>query len=248
MPLLEKAHIPEAKGYAGFPVSGQWLKCNNREIIEKHFAKVYGLASVGSPPMSVPHLDTRVIDNKKELLFGPYAGFSTKFLKQGSYLDLPESIRPSNILPMIEAGLHNVPLTKYLIKQVMQSPQDRLNELREYFPDARAEDWELRIAGQRVQVIKKDVHEGGVLEFGTEVVCGGDGSIAALLGASPGASTAVSIMLGLIKDCFKGQIAGADWQDKLTTMIPSYGLSLAGDEALFTKIHAETAEVLGVKA
>ncbi len=246
LPLLEKAHIPEAKGFGGFPVSGQWLKCNDRDIIEQHFAKVYGLASVGAPPMSVPHLDTRVIDGKKELLFGPYAGFSTKFLKQGSYLDLPESIRLSNILPMIEAGLHNVPLTKYLIKQVMQSPADRLNELREYFPDAKAEDWELRIAGQRVQVIKKDAHEGGVLEFGTEVVSAADGSIAALLGASPGASTAVSIMLGLIKNCFKGQIAGADWQGKLKKMIPSYGQSLADDEGLFNRVHMETAAVLGV--
>ncbi len=246
LPLLEKAHIPEASGFGGFPVSGQWLKCNNEKIIEQHAAKVYGLASVGSPPMSVPHLDTRVIDGKKELLFGPYAGFSTKFLKQGSYLDLPESIRPSNILPMIEAGLHNVPLTKYLIKQVMQSQEDRLNELREYFPDAKAEDWELRIAGQRVQVIKKDTHEGGVLEFGTEVVSAADGSVAALLGASPGASTAVSIMLGLIKTCFKEQITGTEWQDKLKSMIPSYGLSLADDEALFNRVHSETKEVLGL--
>ena len=246
LPLLEKAHIPEARGFGGFPVSGQWLKCNNAEIIEQHHAKVYGLASVGAPPMSVPHLDTRVIDDKRELLFGPYAGFSTKFLKEGSYLDLPESIRPSNILPMIEAGLHNVPLTKYLIKQVMQSQEDRMNELREYFPEAKAEDWELRIAGQRVQVIKKDVHEGGVLEFGTEVVCAGDGSIAALLGASPGASTSVSIMLRLIEECFKEQVAGAEWQEKLKTMIPSYGLSLANDESLFNKVHNETKEVLGL--
>ena len=246
LPLLEKAHIPEASGFGGFPVSGQWLKCNNADIIEQHYAKVYGLASVGAPPMSVPHLDTRVIDGKKELLFGPYAGFSTKFLKEGSYLDLPESIRPSNILPMIEAGLHNVPLTRYLIKQVMQSQEDRMDELREYFSEAKAEDWELRIAGQRVQVIKKDVHEGGVLEFGTEVVNAADGSLAALLGASPGASTSVSIMLGLIKDCFKGLIARAEWQEKLKTMIPSYGLSLADDEELFNRIHADTARVLGI--
>ncbi len=246
LPLLEKAHIPEARGFGGFPVSGQWLKCNNAEIIEQHHAKVYGLASVGAPPMSVPHLDTRVIDDKRELLFGPYAGFSTKFLKEGSYLDLPESIRPSNILPMIEAGLHNVPLTKYLIEQVMQSQEDRMNELREYFPEAKAEDWELRIAGQRVQVIKKDVHEGGVLEFGTEVVCAGDGSIAALLGASPGASTSVSIMLGVIKECFKEQVAGAEWQEKLKTMIPSYALSLADDEELFNKVHVRTKEALGL--
>ncbi len=248
LPLLEKSHIPEASGFGGFPVSGQWLKCHNEAVIAQHAAKVYGMASVGSPPMSVPHLDTRIIDGRKELLFGPYAGFSTKFLKEGSYLDLPGSIRLSNIMPMIDAGLHNVPLTKYLIKQAMQSQDDRMRELKEYFPDAKEEDWELKIAGQRVQVIKKDAHEGGVLEFGTEVVCAGDGSIAALLGASPGASTSVSILLGLIKDCFKGQINGGAWQERLKTMIPSYGQSLAQDEALFDKIHAETAGVLQLQA
>ncbi|RYF61303.1 MAG: malate dehydrogenase (quinone), partial [Cytophagaceae bacterium] len=191
--LLEKSAIPESRGYGGFPVSGQWLRCLNRDIIERHQAKVYGKASVGAPPMSVPHLDTRMIDGKRELLFGPYAGFSTKFLKNGSYSDLPKSIQMSNLAPMMMAGLHNISLTKYLIQQVMQSPEDKLAALREYFPEAQLKDWELEIAGQRVQVIKKDDEEGGVLEFGTEVVSAADGSIAALLGASPGASTAVSI-------------------------------------------------------
>jgi malate dehydrogenase (quinone) len=244
--LLEKSDIPESRGYGGFPVSGQWLKCLNRELIERHDAKVYGKASVGAPPMSVPHLDTRFIDGQKELLFGPYAGFSTKFLKHGSYLDLPKSIQMSNVAPMLMAGLHNIPLTKYLIQQVMQSPEDRLAALREYFPEARMEDWELEIAGQRVQVIKKDEEEGGVLEFGTEVVSAADGSIAALLGASPGASTAVSIMIDLLNRCFRAPMQSVDWQEKLRAMIPSFGQSLAQNPDLTRRIREQTGRVLGL--
>lgn len=244
--LLEKSDIPESRGFGGFPVSGQWLKCVNPEVIEQHQAKVYGKASVGAPPMSVPHLDTRMIDGKRELLFGPYAGFSTKFLKSGSYMDLPKSIQLSNMAPMLMAGLHNVSLTKYLIQQVLQSPEDRLNALREYYPDAKMDDWELEIAGQRVQVIKKDDEEGGVLEFGTEVVSAADGSIAALLGASPGASTAVSIMLDLLKRCFPEQLATDDWQQKLKEMIPSYGQVLANNPALGQELRKQTSEVLGL--
>ncbi|WP_080055990.1 malate:quinone oxidoreductase [Spirosoma aerolatum] len=244
--LLEKSDIPESRGFGGFPVSGQWLKCVNREVIERHQAKVYGKASVGAPPMSVPHLDTRMIDGKRELLFGPYAGFSTKFLKSGSYMDLPKSIQLSNMAPMLMAGLHNIPLTKYLIQQVMQSPEDRLNALKEYYPDAKMEDWELEIAGQRVQVIKKDEEEGGVLEFGTEVVSAADGSIAALLGASPGASTAVSIMLDLLKRCFPEQLKSEAWQQKLKEMIPSYGQVLAQNPELGQQLRKHTSEVLGL--
>ncbi len=246
LPLLIKSEIPEGKGFGGFPVSGQWLRCTNPEVIAKHNAKVYGKASVGAPPMSVPHLDTRMIEGKKELLFGPYAGFSTKFLKHGSFLDLPLSIKTNNIMPMLAAGIKNIPLTKYLIDQVRQSPEDRLEALQEYLPAAKLEDWELEIAGQRVQVIKKDKEEGGVLEFGTEVVSAADGSIAALLGASPGASTAVSIMLDLIKRCFGAQAATAQWQKKLQEMIPSYGKSLAANEKLLLETRKHTSEVLGL--
>lgn len=244
--LLEKSDIPESRGFGGFPVSGQWLKCVNREVVERHQAKVYGKASVGAPPMSVPHLDTRMIDGKRELLFGPYAGFSTKFLKSGSYMDLPKSIQLSNMAPMLMAGLHNVSLTKYLIQQVLQSPEDRLDALREYYPDAQLDDWELEIAGQRVQVIKKDDEEGGVLEFGTEVVSSADGSIAALLGASPGASTAVSIMLDLLKRCFPEQLETEAWQQKLKEMIPSYGQVLANNPELGQALRRQTSEVLGL--
>ena len=246
LPLLLKSGIPESKGYGGFPVSGQWLKCLNPSIIEKHNAKVYGKAAVGSPPMSVPHLDTRMIKGKKELLFGPYAGFSTRFLKQGTLMDLPKSLRLNNIIPMMAAGLHNIPLTKYLIQQVSQSPGERLDALREYLPNAVMEDWQLETAGQRVQVIKKDEKEGGILEFGTEVVSAADGSIAALLGASPGASTAVSIMLGLLKQCFPKEYLSAEWQRKLKEMVPSFGLSLANDNELCKEVRKWSNETLGL--
>jgi malate dehydrogenase (quinone) len=244
MPLLEKSDIPESKGYGGFPVSGQWLICNNPDIIALHNAKVYGKAAIGSPPMSVPHLDTRIIDGRKSLLFGPYAGFSTKFLKNGSFWDLPSSIKFSNIKPMVMAGVRNLPLTKYLIEQVSQSPEDRLEALHEYMPSATMSDWTLETAGQRVQVIKKNEKEGGVLEFGTEVVSAADGSIAALLGASPGASTAVAIMLDLLKRCFPEQLQTPEWQNKLKQMITSYGRSLTDDKALAIATRNRTSEIL----
>jgi malate dehydrogenase (quinone) len=244
--LLEKSDIPEGHGFGGFPVSGQWLKCINPDVIARHDAKVYGKAAVGSPPMSVPHLDTRMINGQRELLFGPYAGFSTKFLKKGSYFDLPLSIKLGNMKPMIIAGLKNIPLTRYLIDQVRQSPADRLAALREYLPNARPADWQLEVAGQRVQVIKKDAKEGGVLEFGTEVVSAADGSIAALLGASPGASTAVSIMVGLIQRCFPEQSQWPEWQKKFREMIPSFGVKLNDNPRLVAEIRARTSAVLGL--
>jgi malate dehydrogenase (quinone) len=242
--LLEKSDIEEAEGYGGFPISGQWLKCTNKNVIERHAAKVYGKASVGAPPMSVPHLDTRMIGSEKALLFGPFAGFSTKFLKNGSYLDLPLSIEFDNILPMLSAGWHNLDLTKYLIKQVAQSDEDRLEALQEYLPEAKMEDWKLAIAGQRVQVIKKDEKEGGVLEFGTEVVTAADGSLAALLGASPGASTAVSIMLSVLQKCYPTQMESEAWKSKLKTIIPSYGKKLAEEEMLCREVRARSTKIL----
>lgn len=247
LPLLEKSDIPEGKGFGGFPVSGQWLKCVNPDVIAKHDAKVYGKASVGAPPMSVPHLDTRMIDGKRALLFGPYAGFSTRFLKHGSLMDLPLSIKVNNIRPMISAGLDNLPLTKYLINQVRQSPEDRMEALREYLPTAKMEDWELETAGQRVQVIKKDEEHGGILEFGTEVVTAADGSIAALLGASPGASTAVSIMITLMERCFGDKMKSHEWQAKLKQMIPSYGQLLSNNAEMTKEIRSNTTETLNLQ-
>ena len=244
LPLLEKANIEEGNGFGGFPISGQWLRCMNPEIIKQHKAKVYGKASVGSPPMSVPHIDTRVIDGKKELLFGPYAGFTTKFLKNGSYLDLIKSIKTDNIVPMLSAGINNIPLTKYLIEQVMQSQEDRMQALRNYFPEAKSEDWVLETAGKRVQVIKKDKNGKGILEFGTEVVNDDDGSLAVLLGASPGASTSVSIMIEVIGRCFATKYNSEDWQTKFKEMIPSFGQKLNDNDAFCTEIRAMTSETL----
>lgn len=246
LPLLLKSGIPEGKGFGGFPVSGQWLRCTNPAVIEKHNAKVYGTAAVGSPPMSVPHLDTRMIKEKKELLFGPYAGFTTKFLKQGSFFDLIKSIRLTNLWPMLAAGFHNIPLTKYLIDQVRLTPEARLDLLKDYVPTAKINDWELQVAGQRVQVIKKDEEEGGILEFGTEVVSAADGSLASLLGASPGASTAVSIMISLLKKCFNKDFNSADWQEKFKKMIPSFGSSLGEDAELLRQVRSHSGKVLGL--
>ena len=242
--LLEKANIPEGKGYGGFPVSGQFLICKNPEIIEQHEAKVYGKAAEGSPPMSVPHLDTRMLNGVRSLLFGPYAGFSTKFLKNGSFLDLPLSIEIHNVWPMLSAGIHNIDLTKYLIKQVVQSPEDRFEFLQKFYPQAKIEDWELIIAGQRVQIIKKDEKDGGALKFGTEIVADDDNSLAALLGASPGASTSVSIMLDVIAQCFPEQLATSEWQNKIKEMIPSYGSSLIDDEQLCMEVRRKSSAVL----
>ncbi|WP_191271532.1 malate:quinone oxidoreductase [Neobacillus kokaensis] len=244
LPLLQKTGIPESKHIGGFPVSGLFLVCNNPEVVEQHHAKVYGKAKVGAPPMSVPHLDTRFIDNKKSLLFGPFAGFSPKFLKTGSNMDLLGSVKPNNVLTMLAAGAKNVPLTKYLIEQVMLSKEKRIEELREFIPNAKSEDWDIVVAGQRVQVIKDTAAGKGTLQFGTEVITGADGSVAALLGASPGASTAVHVMLQVINKCFPQHIK--EWEPKIKEMIPSYGMSLAENPELFHELHTFTAWTLGL--
>lgn len=244
--LLEATGIPEADGYGAFPVSGQWLRCTNREVIERHGAKVYGQAQVGAPPMSVPHLDTRWVDGQKELLFGPYAGFSTKFLKQGSYLDLFRSLAFDNIGAMLGAGIDNVDLTRYLVGQALMSPEARLAILRRFCPHAAGEDWTLEVAGQRVQIIQSDGRGGGILKFGTEVVTGAGGSVAALLGASPGASTAVAIMIDLLSRCFPERFASAAWQSRLRALIPSFGRRLHVDAALCHAARAYSQERLGL--
>lgn len=243
LPLLESSGIEESEGYGGFPVSGQWLVSSNPELIEKHHAKVYTQATVGAPPMSVPHLDLRIIDGKKALLFGPFAGFSTKFLKEGSYLDLPESVNFKNIRSLFGAWWHNMPLTRYLIQQVAMTKSQRMSHLRDFVKDAKEEDWDLKIAGQRVQIIKKDRFEGGRLEFGTEVVVNKDGNIASLLGASPGASTSAFAMIMVLEKCFGGKLQN-EWKEKLLEMIPAYGKKLAEYPELIKKVRDYSKEKL----
>jgi malate dehydrogenase (quinone) len=244
LPLLQKSGITEGDGYGGFPVSGQWLVCNNQEIVEQHEAKVYGAAPIGAPPMSVPHLDTRVIDGKKALLFGPFAGFTTKFLKKGSMLDMFGSLKLNNLKPMLYVGATSMDLTRYLISEVMQTHGSRVMSLSNFIPEAKEHDWEISHAGQRVQIIKKDANGKGKLEFGTEVITSADGSLAALLGASPGASTAVSAMLSIVERCFADELATEAWQDKIKTMIPSYGQDLTQDVELLRSIRQQTLSTL----
>lgn len=242
--LLQKSGIKEIRGFGGFPVSGEFLRTDNPEIAARHDAKVYGKAAVGSPPMSVPHLDRRVVDGQASLMFGPYAGFSPKFLKNGSWFDLFASIRWHNLVPMVAAGASNLGLVKYLIGQLVARKSTKFAALEEFFPNADPKDWYRITAGQRVQVIKKDPKKLGVLQFGTEVVAAADGSIAGLLGASPGASTAVPIMLGLIEKCFPAKIEA--WTPRLRAMVPSYGQQLSADAKLADATLTRTAGVLGL--
>lgn len=242
LPLLEDAELPEAEGYGGFPVSGQWLVCKNPEVVKHHDKKVYTNASLDAPPMSVPHLDLRIINGEKSLLFGPFAGFSTKFLKKGSYLDLPESVNFKNIRSLFGAWWHNIPLTKYLISQVAMTKDQRMAHLREFYPAAREEDWELMIAGQRVQIIKRDEKDGGRLEFGTEIIVSRDKTLASLLGASPGASTATPAMLGVLEQCFPQLVESH--REKLQEIIPTYGQKLGHNRELVKETRRYTSSIL----
>ena len=240
--LLQKVEIEEKEGYGGFPISGEWLVCKNEDIIKQHNAKVYSKAGLGDPPMSTPHLDTRYINGKRELLFGPFAGFSPKFLKEGSNFDLLKSVKFDNISPLLGAFWHNLPLTKYLIEQVTSSHEDRMKELRKFVKDANSDDWEILVAGQRVQIIKKDEFEGGVLQFGTEVVSSKDGSVTCLLGESPGASTATSVMLQVLEKAFPEILHSEEGKAIMDKMIPFYNAEVTED--LFKAQLKKSAEAL----
>ncbi|MGK3142291.1 malate dehydrogenase (quinone) [Pantoea sp. C2G6] len=242
--LLQKTGIPEADNYAGFPVGGSFLVTENSAIANRHLAKVYGQASTGAPPMSVPHLDTRYLDGKRVVLFGPFATFSTKFLKNGSLFDLLSTTTTHNVVPMADVGMDNFDLVKYLIGQVMLTDEDRFESLKEYYPDAKKEDWKLIQAGQRVQIIKKDADKGGVLKLGTEIVTDQQKTVAALLGASPGASTAAPIALSVMQKLFPEEFKSAEWQAKIHKMIPGYGQKLNDNVPMLQQVWDETAATL----
>lgn len=244
LPLLQKANIDESQGYGGFPVSGQWLICNNPDVVKQHSTKVYGKAAVGAPPMSVPHLDNRTINGKPALLFGPFAGFTTKFLKEGSKFDLAKSLKINNLKAMISVGKNNLGLTKYLIKETKQTHEQRMDALREFLPQAVSSDWTLENAGQRVQIIKNCEDKWGKLEFGTEIVAAKDGTLAALLGASPGASTSVQAMISVLERCFANRVLSSDWQQKLKQLVPSYGESLIENADLLKTVRQRTKQTL----
>lgn len=245
LPLLQKTGIKESKHIGGFPVSGLFLRCKNPDVINRHHAKVYGKAEVGAPPMSVPHLDTRFVNGERSLLFGPFAGFSPKFLKTGSYLDLIKSVKPNNIVMMLSAGVKEFDLTKYLVSQLMLSNEERVDDLRVFLPNAKDEDWEVITAGQRVQVIKDTKDAKGNLQFGTEVITSEDGTLAALLGASPGASTAVDIMFDVLQRCYKDDFKS--WEPAIKEMVPSFGLNLSEHEDVYHAVNKEIVKYLKVK-
>lgn len=244
LPLLQKAGIDEIRGYGGFPISGQFLRTDNPEVVAKHQAKVYGKASVGAPPMSVPHLDTRIVDGKPALMFGPYAGFSPKYLKSGSLLDLVKSLRVHNLVPMLAVARDNFDLVTYLVGQVLASKKSKFAQLKEFYPEANEADWRLITAGQRVQVMKKDAKRGGVLQMGTEVITKADGSIAGLLGASPGASVAVPVMIDLLKRCFPEKLT--QWQATLDELVPMPSATLNSSNEVAEKVMGSTSEALGL--
>ena len=159
-------------------------------------------------------------------------------------MDLFLSIEMHNVWPILSAGIDNIPLTKYLVNQVLLSPEEKFETLSAYYPNAKFEDWENIVAGQRVQIIKKDNKGRGELKFGTEMVYSKDRTLSALLGASPGASTSVSIMLDLLNKIFPVEMKSSIWKKTIKAIVPSYGQSLIKDADLCKSTRNRTNEIL----
>ncbi|OBK29874.1 malate:quinone oxidoreductase [Mycobacterium asiaticum] len=244
--LLQKAGIPEIRGFAGFPIGGRFLRTANPRLTDLHRAKVYGAPSPGAPPLGALHLDLRLVNGKPWLVFGPYAGWSPKFLKHGHFSDLPRSIRLNNLMSLLGVGVGEMTLLNYLISQLRLTEPDRVEALREFAPSAVDSDWELTVAGQRVQVIRRHRQRGGVLEFGTTIVGAADGTIAGLLGGSPGASTAVPAMLEVLDRCFANRYPS--WLPTLKEIVPSLGAELSNEPALYDELRSWTNRTLELEA
>ncbi|MEE6176420.1 malate dehydrogenase (quinone) [Mycobacterium sp. 050134] len=246
LPLLQKSGIADVRGFAGFPIGGRFLRAGNPVLAAAHRAKVYGAPAPGAPPLGALHLDLRFVDGKSWLVFGPYAGWSPKFLKHGHVSDLPRSVKPDNVVSMVGVGIAELALVNYLVGQLRLSASDRMRMLREFAPSAADSDWQLTVAGQRVQVIRRDRRKGGVLDFNTTVLSSADGSIAGLLGGSPGASTAVPAMLDVLARCFADRYAA--WLPALREMVPSLGAELSSEPALFDEVWSWGSRALGLEA
>ena len=247
--LLQKAGLPEASGLGGFPIGGQWLVCDNPKVTDRHQAKVYGQALGAAPTMAVPHLDTRIIDGQRKLLFGPFAAWTTKFLHQeGRWTDLPASIKPHNLGTLLKIGATNLDLIRYLLQQGTQSMAARMRVLQEFYPGAKQEDWKLIDAGIRVQAIKKTDGEAGIVHYGTEVLTSADRSMSALLGASPGASTSVHIILEVIRTSFPQLLKGDAGLARIQSIIPTYGIDLVAPSQSdrFSALAAPARDALGL--
>jgi malate dehydrogenase (quinone) len=244
LPLLQSTGLAEVEGLGGFPIGGQWLVCDEPSICAQHDSKVYGLTPPSSPSLGAGHLDVRRLNGQRQLLFGPFASWTTRFLKQGHWSDLPLSIHGGNLGALLQTAARNLPLVKYLITQGLKSRELRMAAVRDFYPNARLEDWRLVQAGVRVQAIKRA--DRGQLSFSTEVFSSADRSIAAMLGASPGASVAVNIALEVVQNCLPQLLGCSEGLARMRQMIPTFDQDLKQPASvpLFERTHREAAERL----
>ncbi len=243
IPLLRSTGLPVARGLAGFPIAGQWLVCENPAVVARHFGKVYGPPPPDSGALGGPHLDLRHLHGQRVLLFGPFATWTTKFLhRAGRITDLPASIHTDNLGTLLRTGLNNLVLVRFLVSQALQSRESRLKALRDFYPEARDADWRLIDAGIRVQALNPA--DAGRLSFGTEVVTAPDGTLAALLGASPGASVSANIALEIIQRCFPEKLRDPDGYERMKAMLPTFDLDQSDIAADHTRRSAEIDDLL----